>query len=554
LRNAETCSPRCYGAHKTKTVAKVCPICGNEFFARGKTCSPEHAIELKKRTNREKFGSDWAIQTKAAKEKRVATNIEKFGAPHHLQTQESLKKMRETNRERYGADYVIQSDEAKKKIAETNLRRYGAENPFASEEVKEKIRKINLEKYGVEYPSQNKEIKQRQIDTSLKRYGVANPFQSEEIKEKIKKTLLEKYGVEYPSQSPAVQDRFKQTMLERYGVEHPMHYPDFVQKLAESREKGVASGKIFRTVSKHNLHFAKKIEEKYGVKVTLEKAVDGKSFDLFIESRNLLIELNPYITHNYEIPYACLLNKCPNDCQEHQVPSKNSHFMRSKIAFDNNMKLVQAYEWDEKENLFSILDGKLLPAEYKFSARKLRAQKIPSKEASVFFKENHIQGDVKRKDHSYGLFNGETLVAAASFGRARFGAKSEFEWLRYAVSRRVIIHGGSNLLFNFFKNDVTPESVISYIDFNHTTSQYTFLNSCGFIEAKPTGPKLMWFNPRTGKLISDTSVLAIGADRILGTNYGPLDKCGMNNNQILQNEGFGRIYTAGNRVFKWEAP
>ena len=48
-----------------------------------------------------------------------------------------------------------------------------------------------------------------------------------------------------------------------------------------------------------------------------------------------------------------------------------------------------------------------------------------------------------------------------------------------------------------------------------------------------------------------TSLLSIGADRILGTSYGSKKESGMDNRDIMLAEGFLEVYTAGNRVYLW---
>lgn len=71
-----------------------------------------------------------------------------------------------------------------------------------------------------------------------------------------------------------------------------------------------------------------------------------------------------------------------------------------------------------------------------------------------------------------------------------------------------------------FLASVSPESVVSYVDFNHTT-QTGFLESCGFTYVKDTGPALIW-HKKNQKAAPNTSLLRLGADRILGTSYGPV--------------------------------
>lgn len=141
----------------------------------------------------------------------------------------------------------------------------------------------------------------------------------------------------------------------------------------------------------------------------------------------------------------------------------------------------------------------------------------------------------------------------ATFGPARFGAKQQWEFLRYAVAPGVLVRGGAPYLFKRFLQEEQPQTVVSYVDFSHSTKQDSFLVSCGFKEAAPTGPALHWHNPVSGKHVAQTSLLKVGADRLLGTSYGPREVCGMGNDEIMVAEGFLPVYTAGNRVFLYTA-
>lgn len=550
--NSITCSPKCYQRRKTRTVAKTCVICNKEFFGRGKTCSREHALELKKRTNREKFGSDWAIQTSEAKKKRVETNLDKYGTEHPLQTEASLAKLRETSRQKYGTDYPNQNEEVKNKITKTVKEKYGVDNPFQSEEIKEKIKATNLERYGFEHAFQNEKVKEKHRLTMLERFGVENGFQSEEIKLKISESLLESLGVDHPSKSDEVWKKYRETSLANHGVPHPMLCDAIRKKMSIAREKSVLSGKSFRTVSQFNRDVARRITTRYGNEVVFEKAVEDRSFDLHIVDTNILIELNPLITHNSDVAYPCVLRKCALPCSEHSPTTRDAHFRRASLARKNGFKLIQIYEWDSIDDLFSLLDGKLMPIEDKFSARKLTVSEIPVNVANDFLEMNHIQGKVRGQKWIYGLFNDDDLLSVASFGESRFNnSVASHEWLRYSVKKNVIIHGGANKLFKFFVDKVNPDNVVSYVDFDHTTAENIFLNQCDFIELKETGPTLVWFNGKSKKKITNTSLLRLGADKLLGTNYGSREESGLNNEDILRLEGFLRVFTSGNRVFHW---
>jgi len=571
-RSGDTCSPRCYAAHKVKTVPKQCAICSAEYFGRGKTCSKEHANELKRRTNIEKFGSEWAIQSDAAKDKRRATSIERYGAEHHLQTDESMAKLKATNLERYGVEFAGQSEDAKAKMRKTNLERYGVENPFQSEEIKAAMRAQSLELYGVEFAGQREDVLEQIKQTNLERYGVENTFQSEELMAKVKARNLELYGVESNAQREDVQAKIRATNLERYGVETPFQNEEIKAKAratnlsklgveypsqdASVRAKGrvtffegILSGRNVRAqrVSKLNRAFADTLRERFETEVLLESAQGDYSFDLFLPERKLFVELNPTFTHNADRALSCVMGRCPADCGHPGIPT-GQHQKRALYARDNGLKLVQIYDWD-LDPITKLLDGKLRSGFERFSARKLRLEPIEQKVANSFLKDTHSQGALRGQTHCYGLYEGDRLIAVATFGASRFGSTAQYEFLRYAVARGTVVHGGAGKLFERFVADAEPSSVVSYVDFDHSTGP-SFLSGLGFIEKSPTSPTLIW--SKRDQRVSTTSLLMQGADRLLGTSYGSREESGMNNEDIMRAEGWLRVHNSGNRVFLWE--
>lgn len=66
------------------------------------------------------------IRRKEADEKRAKTNLERYGFPYGLQSEEVKDRGIQTNYERYGVPYAMQSEDIKGKARETSYERYGA--------------------------------------------------------------------------------------------------------------------------------------------------------------------------------------------------------------------------------------------------------------------------------------------------------------------------------------------------------------------------------------------------------------------------------------------
>lgn len=469
-----------------------------------------------------------------------------------VNSEASKAKRRETSRKKWGTDYPQQSEEVKEKIAEANLEKFGYSTPLASPDLRAKGRETSLKKYGVEYYTQSNEGKAARARTNLERYGAENTFSSAEIQDKIKKIWLKKYGVEHPMKNKGVVKKGQQTNMQRYGVPNVLMVPEFREKALATFSENVNKRNIkHRKVSKINQDLANKIQKELGASILFERALGKFSIDLYLEKVDVFVDVNPTISHNVSMAFGCVIGACPQPCAKHSPIAKEYHFKRAQEALSRDKIYIQHYGWDSGEALLKMLSAKVSPIDEKYSARKLTVSKISPREANDFFGKHHVQGGVKAQTHCYALYNGDDLVAAASFGKSRFGAKEEWEWLRYAVKSGVIVRGASGKLFKEFCKEVSPSSVISYVDFSHTTKKNIFLNSCGFLEDKATGPSLVWHRFLDNKAVRDTSLLALGADRILKTNYGSREDSGLSNGDIMLLEGFLPVYTAGNRVFKW---
>lgn len=374
-RNSFTCSQKCYRRYFLRVNPKSCVVCGKEHGRRGKTCSNKCATELKKKTNLEKFGSEWAIQTNAAKERRIKTNIKKYGVAHALQTVESMNRLQKTNLSKYGVRFPGQSDVIKGKIAATNLERYGNSCAAVCESVRNKIAATNKEKYGSSSPFGCQSVRDKAASTVLSKYGVVNVFQSSSVKGKIAATNLERYGSIYPSQNKDIKKKIIETNLSRYGVKRASELEVTKQKmLATNLERYGCVTPLWtpenkfkaNRVSQLNKRFAEAVRSEFGLAVELEVAVENCAFDLFIPEFDLFIDLNPTISHNVDRGFMCEIKKHDFDCGHFGV-SETRHQDRALFAVSKGLDLLQLYAW----NMDLVTVGKKLQIKQDVATRGL---------------------------------------------------------------------------------------------------------------------------------------------------------------------------------------
>ena len=82
--------------------------------------------------------------------------------------------------------------------------------------------------------------------------------------------------------------------------------------------------------------------------------------------------------------FSCIKNSCELPCELHQAQERTYHLKRAKAAQASGVKLIQIYDWDSKETVFSLLAGHLEKGWQHHSARKLEMKVISQGEVNAF--------------------------------------------------------------------------------------------------------------------------------------------------------------------------
>lgn len=499
-------------------LTRKCIVCGKLFFNKCssvKTCSSfcSHKLAASKK--------DYKEITKKALE----TNKRNHNGKINLQTEEFKEQSKIASIKRYGTEHPTQSKVVKDKIKQTCLEKYGVENVFQSEIIKDKIKQTNLERYGVDNPWKSDKIKDKIKQTNLKKYGVNYYTETINIQNAIVNNMNKKYNVNYPAQSNEILDKMKQTNLKKYGVE----YACLTDNCLESNHN---------IISNINLMFSKLLEDN-NINYELEKRIISNSFDFLLTDSNILIEINPSYTHN-STQLPVFGNK-----QHGRTMNKNYHLNKTKLAEENGYRCIHIWDWDNWDKIINIFKPKK-----KISAHKTELKEVSKQEANGFLDKYHLQGSCNGNDINIGLFYKNELISLVTFGKPRYNKNYEYEFLRFVGHKDYSVYGGTNKLFNYFIEKYKPNSIISYCD--KSKFEGKFFNNLGFIKEKETKPACHWYNLKTKQHFLDNSLRAIGADRLLNTNYGSIEKCGMNNRDIMLKEGFVEVYDCGQDVYTWK--
>jgi len=195
------------------------------------------------------------------------------------------------------------------------------------------------EKYGVDNVSKLDSVKQKKSDTVMQHYGVDNPMKADDVKDNHKNVMNEKYGYDYASQIPEFKNKIAAT-INRHANDPSYH-------------------KNYSRISKLNMKLAQKLHDDIGCETEFEAPIgNGMSADLkcTLDGRSVLIDLNPTVSHNIDVPFACLINGCDSipNCSEHVNPITPSyHYNRTMTALksDSNTPYLQFYGWDSYEHI-----------------------------------------------------------------------------------------------------------------------------------------------------------------------------------------------------------
>lgn len=543
----EHCIDYCQ-SHKMK-----CYICGKEFDLKSRYLN-ETSIKENKFVCSQKCATIKASRNHDYKKsyKTMSDNYyDKTGYKNPWSNPEVKQKSINTTKELYGEDFYVnkskrmwenrtqeEKDRIFNKIKNTNLKVYGVDNVWKSKEIRDKCNKTCIEKYG-------KDIYRYSLDKSIKvtkeKYGVEYYMQHPDFKEKAKKTLIEKYGENYQLELAKIakETRYKKnngkyrgkleterlisTNMKKYGVPHTcMHY--------------IVSSKNNKTISRINRNFHHKLKE-IGIEAKYEQQIGGLSYDLCIEEQKILIEIDP--TYSHQSTKERMFGGKP------KLPIKyNYQQNRTLNAINNGYRCIHIFDWDDWNKIINLLKPKK-----KISAHKTELKIVSKKDANEFLDNYHLQNSCKGNDINVGLYYKNELISIATFGKSRYNKDYEYEFLRFANCDRYSIYGGTNKLFNYFIEKYNPNSIISYCD--NSKFEGRFFENLGFTMKNYGKPSCHWYNIKTGKHFTNNLLLQLGADKLLGTNYGRPEECGMNNRDIMIKEGFVEVYDCGQSVWIW---
>ena len=479
---------------------------------------------------------------KLALEKRKQTNLERFGSECALGNKEKKQKCKET---------WVKKDTSKviEKREQTIIEKYGSKDAFYMSNF-EKIQKTNIEKYGSVTPLGNKKIQEKVKNTCLEKYGAVNIFSSEYGKEKIKETCLKKYGVESTAQVPEIRAKQLKSFQEKnikYALENNLTR---VKDLYFEFGTGWEQIGLVKEIKYNNVSFVRnedisKIKEYYinsiprgtshqeselkefistldlEVEFNNREILNGKELDIYIPSKNVAIEFNGLYWHS-----------------DKQKPF-DYHKIKTELCNQKGIRLIHIFEdeWQNNKDIIkSIIKSSLGIYDRKIYARKCEIKELNNKEYKDFLVKNHIQGKIN-SSLKIGLFYKNELVQVAGFGKSRFKS-NELELHRMCTLLNTQVIGGFSKLCKYLN-----QPFISYIDKSKFNGKG--YEACGFKVLSETPPSYSYYYRDSLKKYNRMSFQKSKLKSFSNYSEEKTEK------QIMDEAGFLRVYDCGTIKVKY---
>lgn len=154
----------------------------------------------------------------------------------------------------------------------------------------------------------------------------------------------------------------------------------------------------------------------------------------------------------------------------HQNLLPNDYIVLQERYQQINKQLVHLWEdvWLNRRNQVLSRFRSFSEINDRFHGRKAKIKSVSISEAKDFLDENHLQGYINAKLH-YGLFNGDDIIAVASFSMARpMKSKGEnyksAELVRFATKAGITVVGGLSKLIKHYLKLNPVNDLMTYAD------------------------------------------------------------------------------------------
>jgi hypothetical protein len=266
--------------------------------------------------------------------------------------------------------------------------------------------------------------------------------------------------------------------------------------------------------------------------VLINKGKSGQSLhlDIYLPELKLAFEFNGLYWHS-----------------EFNRKDQEIHANKTKWCSEKGVRLIHVWsdEWNDKMKEF--IKDILIPPTHRLEARKLKLKTVSIKEHREFLEENHFQGFVG-SSKVLGLYNEDELVQLMSL-RLVDKKNKVYEIARLATKGDYKVVGGTKRLFKNLLKDLEYTEIISYNNLDKFTGK-TYEEVLGMTLV---GYSENMFYTDFQKRVSRQSL----QKHKLLKKYPTCNICKetgreLTGNEIANNLGYYRVFTAGNSKYSFK--
>ena len=486
--------------------------------------------QKKKKSNNEKYGSDFVLSSEIVKDKIKKTMMNKYGVTHNTHIEEVFNKQQESafKKEQFklpsgqlislmGYEPFALSHLLSQRFKETDF----------SFDKKPTIKYMLDDKECIYYPdffipSHNLIIEIKSIWTYF--------IDLRKNLEKEKYSKLNNFSFEF-----IIWDKKLNRPLTSNEIEEQIKYLKKTRcakcfKTLKGKQKKFCSVKCSATLKETQL---RRIETNNGEK--FKRSI----FD-FLESQNVIFEKTDF---GFYHPISNLLVMLSTNKSQTAIgdETRRTFLIDTLISIEDNKTHLNIFEHDWMNNKTcweGILKSKLgiLP---KIPARKTEIRKIGANVTRQFLKQHHAQGFCRAKIH-FGLYFKDELVAVMLFDTPRFKSEATWELIRFSAKYTVV--GGFSKLLKHFRQTHNG-SIVSYAD--RTRSIGNVYEKTGFRLIRTTPPSPYYV--KREKVLTRFNVFERNLKNVLDN----VDEAKTVKENLKLN-GYKQIWNMGNLVYLLE--
>ena len=197
------------------------------------------------------------------------------------------------------------------------------------------------------------------------------------------------------------------------------------------------------------------IKPYYNVIMNDRQIIKPLELDIYVPEKKVAIEFDGLYWHSVD--------------KDASKDYRNKHLKKTLECERIGIRLIHIFEdeWRDKKDICkSIILSSLGIYNNKIYARNCEVRNISGKEATLFIKQNHIQGAHKSAPYNYGLYYNNELVQVVTI-RKNFAQRStnkDYELGRMCTKLYTQVLGGFSKLIKYAMNDLGINKLTSFVD------------------------------------------------------------------------------------------